>query len=128
VDARVANLYRGWAFSPDGSRLAFVDDVKYMGRVVLLNLSDGSWSELSDEPGWGMLESIAWVVDGKGFFATVSRPGSSNLVYITPDGTVKPLLRNCRQWMVTPIPSPDGKYLGFQACTTGANVWMLENF
>ena len=30
--------------------------------------------------------------------------------------------------MIGPLPSPDGKYLAFQARTNYANVWMLENF
>ena len=119
----------GWALSPDGSRVALVDEIRYRGRVELLNLPDGTWHELSVEPEWGLLQSIAWAVDGKGFFATVWRPDSINLVYITPFGKVNPLLRNGhRQWMVSPVPSPDGKYLAFQARTVDSNVWMLENF
>jgi len=118
-----------WALSPDGSRLAVVDEVKYKGRVELLNLADGTWHELSVDPEWGVLQQIAWAVDGQGLFATVWRPDSFNLVYFTPSGKVKPLLRNGhRQWMTNPEPSPDGKYLAFQAQTWDANVWMLENF
>lgn len=119
----------GWAVSPDGSRLALVDEDKYRGRVELLNLSDGAWHELSVEPDWGILQSIAWAADGKGFFATVRRPDPSNLVYITPVGEVKPLVRNGhRQLLYLPLPSPDGKYLAFGATTIDANVWVLENF
>ena len=115
--------------SPDGSCLAFVDSHKYRGRVELQNLSDGKSHELSLEPEWEYLQSIGWAVDGKSFFATVLRPESWNLVYITPVGKVKPLIRNGhRQWMYRPLPSPDGKYLAFQAQTIDSNVWMLENF
>jgi serine/threonine protein kinase/Tol biopolymer transport system component len=119
----------GWALSPDGSRLALVVEYKYRGRVELLNLEDGAWHELAVEPYWGGLQSIAWAVDGKGFYATVWRPDSFNLVYLTLAGKVKPLLRNGhRQWMYGPLPSPDGKYLAFQAQTWDSNVWMLEGF
>jgi Tol biopolymer transport system component len=118
-----------WALSPEGSRLALVDQNKYRGRVEVLNFSDGSWHDLSVEPEWGFLQSIAWAADGKSFYATVWRPDSFNLVYITPDGKVKPLIRNGhRQWMINPLPSPDGKHLAFAAQTWDANVWMLENF
>ena len=75
---------------------------------------------------------IAWIADGKGFFVTSLLPDSElrfNLLYVTVDGKVKPLLRNTvRQWMINPMPSPDGKYLAFQAQTWDSNVWMLEGF
>jgi Tol biopolymer transport system component/predicted Ser/Thr protein kinase len=123
------SVMSGPYLSPDGSRVALVDEDKYRGRVELLNLSDGTWHELRVEPEWGSLQSIAWAVDGKSFFATVWRPDSFNLVYITPLGKVKPLLRNGhRQWMINPLPSPDGRHLAFQAQTWDGNVWMLENF
>jgi dipeptidyl aminopeptidase/acylaminoacyl peptidase len=109
--------------------LALVDEAKYGGEIKVLTLSDHAWHEVSVEPGWGHLQSIAWGMDGKGFFATVWRPDSFNLVYITSAGKVKPLVRNGhRQWMVNPLPSPDGKYLAFEAQTWDANVWVLENF
>ena len=121
--------YAWWNISPDGSRVALVDEAKYGGKIKVLTLSDHAWHEVSVEPGWGYLQSIAWAMDGKGFFATVWRPDSFNLVYITSAGKVKPLVRNGhRQWMVNPLPSPDGKYPAFEAQTWDANVWMLENF
>jgi len=118
-----------WNISPDGSRLALVDDNKYQGQVEVLTLADHAWHEVAVEPGWGDLQSIAWAMDGKSFFATVWRPDSFNLVYITSSGKVKPLISNGRrQWMINPLPAPNGKYLAFQAQTWDSNVWMLENF
>jgi hypothetical protein len=56
-------------------------------------------------------------------------PDSFNLLHVTLSGKVKPLLRNGRgQWMQNPLPSPDGRYLAFNAETWDSNVWMLENF
>ena len=56
-------------------------------------------------------------------------PGSFNLLYVTLAGQIKLLLSNGhRQWMIRPLPSPDGKYLAFQAQTQDSNVWMLEGF
>ena len=118
-----------WNISPDGSRLALVDINKYQGRVEVLTLADHAWHEVAVEPGWGDLQSIAWAMDGKSFFATVWRPDSFNLVYIASSGKVKPLISNGRrQWMINPLPAPNGKYLAFQAQTWDSNVWMLENF
>ena len=56
-------------------------------------------------------------------------PDSNLLYYVTLAGKVKPLLPKGRHpWMIGPLPSPDGKYLAFQAQTRDSNVWMLENF
>src|SRR5215472_1844482 len=97
--------------------------------VELLTLSDHAWRELSPETGWGDLQTISWTADGKGLFVTSWLPDSYNLVHITLAGKVSPLLRNGhRQWMKSPSPSPDGKYLAFQAETYDSNVWMLEGF
>ena len=60
----------GWAVSPDGSRLALVDQEKYGGTIEVLTLLDGAWQEISLEPSGEHLQSIAWAADGKGFFAT----------------------------------------------------------
>jgi hypothetical protein len=56
-------------------------------------------------------------------------PDSFDLLHVTLDRKVNPLVRNRhRQWMANPLPSPDGKYLAFQAQTWDSNVWMLEGF
>jgi serine/threonine protein kinase/Tol biopolymer transport system component len=121
--------FKSWNVSPDGSRLVLVDHHKYHARIEELTLKDRTWHELSLEPGWGELQSIAWAADGKGFFATSWLPDSFNLLHVTLAGKVNPLLRNGhRQWMVNPLPSPDGKYLAFQAQTFDRNVWLLEGF
>ena len=115
--------------SLDGSRLAFVDSHKYHGRIEVLTLREHAWHEVSSEPGWGDFQSIAWAADGNGFFVTSWLPDSFNLLHVALDGKVNPLLRNGhRQWMWGPSPSPDGKYLAFQAQTSDSNVWMLEGF
>jgi Tol biopolymer transport system component len=120
----------GWSVSPDGSRLAYVGGVdKYKGRIEVLTLSDHAWHEVSPEPGWGELQSIAWAADGRNFFVTSLLPDSSSLLHVTLNGKVEPLLRNGhRQWMNNPLPSSDGKFLAFQAQTWDSNVWMLEGF
>jgi Tol biopolymer transport system component len=120
-----------WKVSPDGSRLALVGvDDKHKGRIELLTLSDRAWHEVPVDPGWGDLGSIAWAADGNGFFAASwSSPDSYNLLRITLNGKVKPLLPDARrQWMTRPLPSPNGKYLAFEAHTVDSNVWMLEGF
>jgi len=123
-------LFAGWNVSPDGSRLALVrSDDKYGGRIELLTLADRAWHEVPVEPAWGGLQSIAWAADGKGLFLNSCLPDSFSLLYVTLTGKVNLLLSNAhRQRMINPLPSPDGKYLAFQAQTVDSNVWMLENF
>jgi hypothetical protein len=42
---------------------------------------------------------------------------------------MEPLIRNgYRQSVGKLLPSPDGKFLAYQAGTTDSNVWMLEGF
>jgi Tol biopolymer transport system component len=56
-------------------------------------------------------------------------PESFNLIHVALSGKVRLLLSNPqRQWMIRPRPSPDGKYLAFQAQTNDSNVWLLEKF
>ncbi len=130
IEFQKTHYYFGWEVSPDGSQLAFVDD-RHKDRIEILTLSGSNrvWHEIAVEPGWGDYQSVAWAADGKGFFLTTWLPASFNLVHVTLSGKVQPLLNNAhRQWMNRPRPSPDGKYLAFQALTWDSNVWLLENY
>ena len=119
-----------WSVSPDGSRLTLVrGEDRYKGRIDVLTFRDHAWREVPVEPEWGSLQYIAWAADGNGFFVTSVLPDWFNLLHVTLTGKVKPQLRNAqRQWMINPLPSPNGKYLAFQAETEDSNVWMLEGF
>ncbi len=117
---------REWNISPDGSRLAFVT---IDGRIEILSVQDRSWHGISVHPGWKRLQTIAWAADGNSFFVTCWLPDAFDLIHVTFTGEVTRLLHNGhRQWLVNPLPSPDGKYLAFEAQTWDSNVWMFENF
>jgi hypothetical protein len=117
-----------------------VDRHKYGERIEVLTLVDGTWHEIKGEPVEHTLTSgkdgigfgqIAWAADGRSFFATAKIGDLVNLVHITPDGKVQPLLANegfQNQLMDSPLPSPDGKYLAFAVQTWDGNVWMFDNF
>jgi len=55
----VSSAFTSWDMSPDGSRLALVDDQKYHGRIEVLGPQDRAWHEVSLEPGWGDFQAIA---------------------------------------------------------------------
>jgi eukaryotic-like serine/threonine-protein kinase len=115
-----------WSISPDGARIASGTND---GRIRILSLRDKTWSEISIDPGWRQLVTTAWAADGNGFFATCQMLNSNDLIYITTAGTVTRLWHGGhRQWLINPLPSPDGKYLAFEAETWDSNVWTLENF
>ena len=115
-----------WDISPDGSRLAVVDN---RDRVELLTLSDRTWREIPADPAGGQFTSINWAPDGNGFFVVSWWPDSNNLLHITNAGKVERLLsRGSEHQLNGPLPSPDGKYLGFGARREDSNVWMTESF
>jgi Tol biopolymer transport system component len=122
--------FNSFSVSPDGSRLALVrGGDNYKGRIDVLTFRDHTWHEVPLEPVWGFLQSIAWAAGGNGFFVTSNLGYSKNLLHITLDGKAKSLLRyDQSQWMTNPLPSPNGKYLAFEATTWDSNVWMIEGF
>jgi len=38
------------------------------------------------------------------------------------------VLKHSDGWLGVPVPSPDGKYLGFNKADEESNVWLIENF
>lgn len=116
----------GWSLSPDGSEISVVG---HKDQIDILNLPTRSWRAINVQPGWGDFQSVAWDAHGKGFFLTTVLPQSFNLIYVSLNGNVQRLLSNAhRQWFYQPLPSPDGRYLAFQAQTWDSNVWLLKNF
>ncbi len=129
IEASPSGTIWSWQLSPDGSRVAVAGLNKFPRRIEVLTLFSGKWQEISVEPGWGDLQTVAWTADGKGFFVTSWLPDSFNLLHVSPDGKATPLIRNGhRQFMSTPLPSPDGKYLAYRALTWDSNVWLIPNF
>ena len=97
--------------------------------MELFTLADQSWHKIAIEPGAGSPRSFGWAADSKGFFVTSWSPDSYNLLHITLAGKVQSLLKNTHtQLLHRSLPSPDGKYLAFEALTVDSNVWIVENF
>jgi hypothetical protein len=92
-------------------------------------LSDQAWHEVPIGPQWEFLQWVGWAADGKAFYVT-SQSSGFNLLFVTPSGQVKPLLRHGwgEGWINGPTPSPDGKYLAHEGPTLDSNVRTLSGF
>jgi DNA-binding winged helix-turn-helix (wHTH) protein/Tol biopolymer transport system component len=114
-----------WNISPDGSSLAVVKDT---GRINVFSVSGRRWHQITLEPRWKILQFVAWAADGQSLFTTCWSPDSFDLIHVTLTGKVTPVLHDGhRQWLGNIVPSPDGKYLAFEAGTSDSNVWLIEN-
>jgi Tol biopolymer transport system component len=59
------------------------------------------------------------------------QPDGPDLLRATLEGKVTLFWHNGHnqwQWVGSPLPSPDGKYLAFRSKSFDSNVWMIENF
>jgi Tol biopolymer transport system component len=122
--------FSGFSVSPDGSRLALVrGSDEYQGRIDVLTFRDHAWHQVPVDTSWGLLQSSAWAAGGTHFFVTSNLPESKNLLHVKLNGKTQSVLHlDSRQGMANPLPSPDGKYVAFQATTWDSNVWLLEGF
>ena len=115
-----------WAISPDGFQIAVL---KGPDRIQIYTRSTRASHDIAVDPSFGGMLSIAWVPDGQGFFLGVQSPGGFDLIHATLSGKVRLLLKGGRKKGIGfPIPSPDGRYLAFQASDSENNVWLLQNF
>ena len=121
-----------WEVSPDGSRLALIGRAHHEGQIEVLTLSDNTWHAISPERPFGYPLAIAWAADGKGLFVNSwdkNSVDSLDLLHVTLAGKLEPIIRNnYRQGVGKLLPSPDGKYIAYQADATDSNAWMLQNF
>jgi hypothetical protein len=76
------------------------------------------------------MRELAWAADGKGFFVKASQPRwRVALLYVTLAGKINPLtLTSDFMDIRNLLPSPDGKFLTFEASGSDSNVWMIDNF
>lgn len=124
---QIPNLHVvAWSLSSDGSEISVLG---HKDRIDVLDPSTRSWHAIKVQPGWGDFQSVSWDAEGKGFFLTTVLPQSFNLIHVDSSGKVQSLSNNAhRQWFFQPLPSPNGRYLAFQAQTDDSNAWLLENF
>jgi serine/threonine protein kinase/Tol biopolymer transport system component len=121
------SLSDGWSLSPEASHLAVLNPDKQGPAILIISVADGSFKTLRLDSSIGKPQSISWSADSMGFFLTCREPDSFNLVHITSFGKVRTLLRTDRkQFIINPLPSPDGKHLAFQGQSWDSNLWIIQ--
>jgi Tol biopolymer transport system component len=115
--------------SPDGTRIAIVDEGQRKSEIRILNLVDRRLTVLPVRDWrWSNLALISWAADGKSWFALAGADGSSDaLLSIDANGTRRVLYETDDQ-LLTIVPSPDGKRLAFTKRGEVGDVMLLENF
>jgi Tol biopolymer transport system component len=93
----------------------------------LVDLRNGTERPLQLPQGW-RIWSLSWDTEGKGVLVA-AQTRSYFLARIDLDGKYHVLLDSGRnQWLSSPKPSPDGRYLAYSQLTFETNAWLLENF
>ena len=113
--------------SPDGSLIAMTSADRLQGKIRLVDLRDGTERPLQLPQGWRIWD-LSWDAEGRGVFVA-AQTKSYFLARIDLDGKYHVLLDLGRnQWLNSPKPSPDGRYLAYSQQTFESNAWLLENF
>jgi hypothetical protein len=116
-----------WSLSPDGQRIALIDH-KDHERVQLLALGNhtaraldlGKWSHVSAQ-----LQFVRWFSNGRGLYVTVFLPSGTTLLSVGLDGNAS-VLSQGPNWLCRPIPSPNGKLLGYSLTEITRDAAMIE--
>ncbi|HEX6645043.1 MAG TPA: Ig-like domain-containing protein [Gemmatimonadales bacterium] len=106
------------AWSPDGTRLAFIREGADRTSLWVMN-ADGSGARmLADAPGL-FVAAPAWMPGGRRIFFTANRRGVYSVEMIEADGTQAPEpVVISRRWTGIPAWSPDGLTLAMVRSTT----------
>jgi TolB protein len=106
------------AWSPDGTRIAYVSFEQRRSIVFIHNLVDGTRRVLAAYD--GINSAPSWSPDGKRVALALSKDGVSQIYLINPDGTGLSRLTNSNSIDTEPSFSPDGKYLLFTSDRGGS--------
>lgn len=115
-----------WSLSPDGARIAMVENLS--DRVQILDLKSRQVQVIQPSPPQTGFQVPAWSADGKRLFVSGFPNEKGKLITMDPEGHAQVLLENRHGWIGTPLPSPDGKRIGYIYVVKESNVAMLEHF
>jgi TolB protein len=98
-------------WSPDGQRIAFVQQTGDDTQIYVMNADGGSQRPLT--PGPGRLASPAWSPDGQQIVFTATRDGVSQIATMRSDGSQRRNLAPSPGDQRAPAWSPDGQLIAF---------------
>jgi Tol biopolymer transport system component len=117
---RLAARARGAAWSPDGSRMAYVSSIR-PSTIHLLDPASGARTRLATQP--GEAGELVWSPDGSAIAYMVYRRASGWDVHVVEtDGGRGRRLTGGRGDEVFPVWSPDGRRIAYERSTIGGGV------
>ncbi len=110
-----------WDLSPDGSRLAILEET---GDLRVLDLGDGSMAARRVE-GARVFDWVAWSADGERLLIIGRDPGAM-ILSVDPGGDATTLWETTRTTFASLAPSPDGRHLAIAVNSLDSDIWMVE--
>ena len=107
------------AFSPDGSKIAFIENYEDGGNLLYLMNSDGSGRQFVHGSGLG---GVSWSPDGSKLAFTTFDVGGQGIFTINPDGTGLTRLTTSDSDQ-NPAWSPNGGKSRIEAATVASTSW-----
>ncbi len=101
------------AWSPDGTRFAFVTFAEGTNEINTLNIKTGKIQSRTAVDGVGAIENLSWSPDGRHIAFSGLDGGISDLYLYDLEGDVVRQLTNDRYAVLQPTWSPDGSTIAF---------------
>jgi hypothetical protein len=116
----------GWGLSPDGTRIAIVENMSDTVRV--LDVQSKQIAVIQPTPSEPGLQMPAWSANGKQLFLTAFPNGKGRLLEMDMAGHARLLLENPNGWIGYPVPSPEGKRIAYMYAAYESNATLFEHF
>ena len=125
IDVRPQS-YVDWSLSPDGSKIALVEEPT--DKVRVLDLLSKEVGVIHPMPPVNGIQRLSWSADGQRLFVSgIGEGAHSFLMTMDYVGRTRVLLE-VNDWLAEPRPSPDGKRLAYVQGVSESNVTLLEHF
>ena len=112
VDA-ISFINSSGAFSPDGSRFAFIVYANGDNHITILNTTNGDEVRRFQPGAVGSIYNVAWHPNGRQLVFSGTKGGVSDLYLVNEDGTGLRQLTNDLYADLHPTFSPDGRTIAF---------------